>query len=399
MATAVAPWVERYFEEYPDEESTPGAVTRYVEEKRGLGDMGQKQSAGAVRAAIIALQERGRVERLMGSPLRYKGVPKGSAPKTYPPKKLGTVTSPGIGSGGGTMPKSTPSPGTASTPAPPRVPLEKFHRPSGEQYFPRSIGDFRDVDVLRKAREAGLFVLLYGPPGGGKTALVEASFPDLITMAGDSDTGVPDFTGDFVRIPENKDDDDAWADGPLVKAMLWNDGEGCPLFIDDATLISPGVMSVVYPAMDGRRKISVKSRPPKLGRDIVAGPKFYVIAAHNPGVPGAILSEALSSRFTIQIEVTTDYDLAHSQGVNPKAVKVARNLDTVRQNKKGSWAPQMRELLAFKRNQAQFDETFACAALIAAAPEGEDRTATERAIATTFGAGFKLKALSLGGQV
>jgi nitric oxide reductase NorQ protein len=34
-------------------------------------------------------------------------------------------------------------------------------------------------------------------------------------------------------------------------------------------------------------------------------PGFYVVAGHNPGVHGAVLTDALSSRFAEQIHVST----------------------------------------------------------------------------------------------
>jgi Holliday junction resolvasome RuvABC ATP-dependent DNA helicase subunit len=43
----------------------------------------------------------------------------------------------------------------------------------------------------------------------------------------------------------------------LIRAMQ----EGRVLFIDDATLVSPAVLAVAYPAMDGRREITVKAHP------------------------------------------------------------------------------------------------------------------------------------------
>ena len=60
-------------------------------------------------------------------------------------------------------------------------------------------------------------------------------------------------------------------------------------------------MDVVYPAMDGRREIVVKANGGEL---VTAQPGFYVIAGHNPGVHGAVLTDALSSRFALQVAVT-----------------------------------------------------------------------------------------------
>ncbi len=62
---------------------------------------------------------------------------------------------------------------------------------------------------------------------------------------------------------------------------------------------------------------------PHKGEAITAADGFYVVGGHNPGVHGAVLTEALSSRFAVQIHVGTDYDLARSLKIEPRAVTVA----------------------------------------------------------------------------
>jgi nitric oxide reductase NorQ protein len=143
-------------------------------------------------------------------------------------------------------------------------------RPNGQRYHPRALADHADVAALRALREAGMPALLYGPPGTGKTALAEAAFPDLVTLAGDGDTMVADFVGDYTQ---TDDGTYQFVHGPLVVAMT----EGRVLFIDDASLISPRVLAVVYPAMDGRRQITVKAHK---GETITAADGFYVLAGY-----------------------------------------------------------------------------------------------------------------------
>ena len=207
---------------------------------------------------------------------------------------------------------TSPSPARAR-PRPPRRrragPAGRSPARTGRCTGPGTLADLPDVDALRRLRAAGIPVLLYGPPGTGKTSLVEAAFPDLITVAGDGDTTVADFVGEYTQADGGGYE---FMYGPLVTAMT----EGRALLIDDATLISPKVLAVVYPAMDGRRQITVKAHK---GETITAADGFYVIAGHNPGVHGAVLTEALASRFSVQIQVGTDYDLALALKIDARA--------------------------------------------------------------------------------
>jgi nitric oxide reductase NorQ protein len=157
--------------------------------------------------------------------------------------------------------------------------------------------------------------------------------------------------------------------------------EGRALLIDDATLISPKVLAVVYPAMDGRRQIQVKAHR---GETITSAEGFYVIAGHNPGVHGAVLTEALSSRFAAQIHVSTDYDLASALKIDSKAVRVARHLSARQDKGEIGWAPQLRELLAFQRLATALGTEAAVANLVGIAPE-EDRDAVAETVARIYG--------------
>jgi nitric oxide reductase NorQ protein len=284
--------------EHPGHSFTPGELAH------ALGG----RSTGAIGNALETLVERGRVTCTHTRPRRFAataGLPAGAT--SSPP-----------------APAPTPRPARPSTAAPGPV-----VRPNGQRYHPRALADHADVAALRALRQAGMPTLLYGPPGTGKTALVEAAFPDLVTVAGDGDTAVADLVGEYTQ---TDDGTYQFVYGPLVVAMT----EGRVLFIDDATLISPKVLAVVYPAMDGRRQLTVKAHK---GETVTATEGFYVIAGHNPGVHGAVLTEALASRFGVQIHVQTDYDLAAGLKVNPRAVRVARNLASRQHAGEVGWAP------------------------------------------------------------
>ncbi|MGY2093560.1 AAA family ATPase, partial [Nocardia gipuzkoensis] len=137
----------------------------------------------------------------------------------------------------------------------------------------------------------------------------------------------------------------------------------------------------VYPAMDGRKEIVIKAHG---GEVVKAEPGFFVVAGHNPGVHGAILSDALASRFAFQVQVGSDYDLAAQLGVERRAVKIARELADRQARGEIGWAPQLRELLAFRKIAAATDQATALANLVGAAPE-EDRDIVAAVVKTVSG--------------
>ncbi|WP_300015870.1 AAA family ATPase [Pseudonocardia sp.] len=362
-----------HLDEAPAHTFTAGEIARAL-----------SRSSGAVANALAVLASHGEAELIGERPARYRATPGTGRLASVPPAPVrpapvrpSTPEPTPDPSGPTVTPAGGPAATTAGTvatsdDAPVTGPVT---RPNGQLYHPRTVAGVPDVTALRKLRAAGVPALLYGPPGTGKTSVVEAAFGDLVTVPGDGDTTVADLVGEYTQTPEGRY---VFVHGPLVRAMR----EGRPLFVDDATLIPPNVLATLYPAMDGRRQVIVKANG---GEVVDAAEGFYVVAGHNPGVHGAVLTDALSSRFSAQIQVSSDYDLAVALKVDRRAVRAARNLATRQRRGEVGWAPQLRELIAFDRIAKVLGVEAAAGNLVGVAPE-EDREIVATVVRDAFGA-------------
>src|SRR5690606_35040896 len=130
----------------------------------------------------------------------------------------------------------------------------------------------------------------YGPAGSGKTAMVEAGFPDVITVLGNGDVTVSGLVGGLVADGTSW----RWVDGPLTRAMK----EGKVLFVDEILRIPNEVLAILLGAMDGRGILRLDDNPE--APMVHAEEGFGVIAAYNPDVTGGRqLDEAILSRFVV----------------------------------------------------------------------------------------------------
>ena len=156
-----------------------------------------KTSVGAVGNALTTLADRAEASRITGKPLRYEAnsataaaaaaiTPKAPAPPKPAPAPA-AAPSPSASPAPPAAPKPAGPPASSAPSAAPKAPAPKapapkaapgpVTRPGGQVYRPRVLAGMADVEALRTLRAEGVPSLLAGPPGTGKTSLVEAAFP------------------------------------------------------------------------------------------------------------------------------------------------------------------------------------------------------------------------------
>ena len=214
--------------------------------------------------------------------------------------------------------------------------------------------DWNDsIATLGRAHDAGLFVLIIGPKGTGKTSLVRE-------FAGSKDATL-DSINFSLRTREShlvgtktlSEGNVTFDEGLLVRSMR----EGSMLYLDEINSAEADVLLRLDEALDDRRQIVLKESS---GETVLARDGWFVVATINPLTHSGTkeLPPQLLSRFPVRIrleyppeqvelEIAKRHVSDRHEDVLVQAIKLANTLRQAAAVEELFYSPSLRETIAF----------------------------------------------------
>jgi len=154
------------------------------------------------------------------------------------------------------------------------------------------------IGIIDKAFEKGLFVLIIGPKGTGKTSLVREYAAQKSKELQSINFSLRTRESHLVGTKNLVDGNTGFDEGILVKSMK----EGNTLYLDEINAAEADVLLRLDEALDDRRQIVLKESD---GQIVKAKDSWFVIATINPltHVGTKELPPQLLSRFPVRIRL------------------------------------------------------------------------------------------------
>ena len=225
----------------------------------------------------------------------------------------------------------------------------------------QSVAEYLDwndsLNILDKAYKLGLFVLIIGPKGTGKTALVRKFASQINKELVSINFSLRTRESHLIGTNTIDNGQINFVNGILVRSMT----EGNILYLDELNAAEPDVLLRLDEALDDRRQIVLKESE---GQTIIAKEDWFSIGTINPlsHVGTKELPPQIISRFPIRIMLDyppeeTELEIIkkhvsmtfNDEGLITSAIKLANNLRKAASLEEIFYGPSIRETIAFSK--------------------------------------------------
>ena len=209
------------------------------------------------------------------------------------------------------------------------------------------------IEILNKAYDANLFVLIIGPKGTGKTSLVRDFAEKKNANLESINFSLRTRESHLIGTKTLTDGTVSFDEGILIKSMR----EGSILYLDEINSAEADVLLRLDEALDDRRQIGLKE---STGETVKAKEDWFVVATINPLTHSGTkeLPPQLLSRFPVRIsleyppedielQIVKKYVQGNFDSDLVQAIKLANTLRQAAAVEELFYAPSMRETIAF----------------------------------------------------